>query len=305
MNNIITREERIIFQDIFNLNKKIAKLYNKLTDLEINQLIDTLEYKNIKKYISICQEIENELYQKLDCDKFFIYLEYLQEDLYDNISDYDVICSDFEDLILHKRIYNCILSMETSLIIEDIQNENDDTLDSQRIMLVNTICEDFLNLFIFFLNDFINNPIFNQYKKDLIKAKYKVYFLNNQLEKMFLQNSTQDNIINCFSTADLLTIEQKELHHLVYIYINKYIKKYFSKLLEITDDMYKDDEKVRLSLLYQSLIKSSLEISNIDFRIKSQDGEISNIISKNILENIKDNRGSYHLIKLKSERINI
>ena len=305
MNNIITREERIIFQDIFNLNKKIAKLYNKLTDLEINQLIDTLEYKNIKKYISICQEIENELYQKLDCDKFLIYLEYLQEDLYDNISDYDVICSDFEDLILHKRIYNRISSMETSLIIEDIQNENDDTLDSQRIMLVNTICEDFLNLFIFFLNDFINNPIFNQYKEDLIKAKYKVYFLNNQLEKMFLQNSTQDNIINCFSTADLLTIEQKELHHLVYIYINKYIKKYFPKLLEITDDMYKDDEKVRLSLLYQSLIKSSLEISNIDFRIKSQDGEISNIISKNILENIKDNRGSYHLIKLKSERINI
>ena len=305
MNNIITREERIIFQDIFNLNKKIAKLYNKLTDLEINQLIDTLEYKNIKKYISICQEIENELYQKLDCDKFLIYLEYLQEDLYDNISDYDVICSDFEDLILHKRIYNCISSMETSLIIEDIQNENDDSLDSQRIMLVNTICEDFLNLFIFFLNDFINNPIFNQYKKDLIKAKYKVYFLNNQLEKMFLQNSTRDNIINCFSTAELLTIEQKELHHLVYIYINKYIKQYFPKLLEITDDMYKDDEKVRLSLLYQALIKSSLEISNLDFRIQEQDGEISNRISKNILENIKDNRGNYHLIKLRSERINI
>lgn len=305
MNNIITREERIIFQDIFNLNKKIAKLYNRLTNLEINQLIDTLEYKNIKKYISICQEVENELYQKLDCDKFPLYLEYLQEDLYDNISDYDVICSDFEDLILHKRIYNRISSMETSLIIEDIQNENDDSLDSQRIMLVNTIHEDFLNLFIFFLNDFINNPIFNQYKEDLIKAKYQVYFLNNQLEKMFLQNSTQDNIINCFSTADLLTIEQKELHHLVYIYINKYIKKYFPRFLEITDDMYQDDEKVKLSLLYQALIKSSLEISNLDFRIQEQDGEISNIMSKNILENIKDNRGSYHLIKLRSERINI
>ena len=305
MNNVITREERIIFQDIFNLNKKIAKLYNKLTNLEINQLIDTLEYKNIKKYISICQEVENELYQKLDCDKFPIYLDYLQKNLYDNISDYDVICSDFEDLILHKRIYNRISSMETSLIIEDIQKENDDTLDSQRIMLVNTIHEDFLNLFIFFLNDFINNPIFNKYKEDLIKAKYKVYFLNNQLEKMFLQNSTRDNIINCFSTADLLTIEQKELHHLVYIYINKYIKKYFPKLLEITDDMYKDDEKVRLSLLYQALIKSSLEISNLDFRIQEQDGGISNRISKNILENIKDNRGNYHLIKLRSERINI
>lgn len=305
MNNIITREERIIFQDIFNLNKKIAKLYNRLTNLEINQLIDTLEYKNIKKYISICQEVENELYQKLDCDKFPIYLDYLQKNLYDNISDYDVICSDFEDLILHKRIYNRISSMETSLIIEDIQKENDDTLDSQRIMLVNTIHEDFLNLFIFFLNDFINNPIFNKYKEDLIKAKYKVYFLNNQLEKMFLQNSTQDNIINCFSTADLLTIEQKELHHLVYIYINKYIKKYFPNLLEITDDMYQDDEKVRLSLLYQALIKSSLEISNLDFRIHEQDGEISNRMSKNILENIKDNRGSYHLIKLRSERINI
>ena len=305
MNNIITREERIIFQDIFNLNKKIAKLYNRLTNLEINQLIDTLEYKNIKKYISICQEVENELYQKLDCYKFPIYLDYLQKNLYDNISDYDVICSDFEDLILHKRIYNRISSIETSLIIEDIQKENDDSLDSQRIMLVNTIHEDFLNLFIFFLNDFINNPIFNKYKEDLIKAKYKVYFLNNQLEKMFLQNSTQDNIINCFSTADLLTIEQKELHHLVYIYINKYIKKYFPKLLEITDDMYKDDEKVRLSLLYQALIKSSLEISNLDFRIHEQDGEISNRMSKNILENIKDNRGSYHLIKLRSERINI
>ena len=305
MNNIITREERIIFQDIFDLNKKIAKLYNRLTNLEINQLIDTLEYKNIKKYISICQEVENELYQKLDCDKFPIYLDYLQKNLYDNISDYDVICSDFEDLILHKRIYNRISSMETSLIIEDIQKENDNSLDSQRIMLVNTIHEDFLNLFIFFLNDFINNPIFNKYKEDLIKAKYKVYFLNNQLEKMFLQNSTQDNIINCFSTADLLTIEQKELHHLVYIYINKYIKKYFPNLLEITDDMYKDDEKVRLSLLYQTLIKSSLEISNLDFRIHEQDGKISNRMSKNILENIKDNRRSYHLIKLKSERINI
>ena len=172
-------------------------------------------------------------------------------------------------------------------------------------MIANNIHEDFLTLFIFFLNNYIQDYVYNEYRKDLIKAKYQVYFLNNQLEKMFLQNSTQNNIINCFSTADLLTIEQKELHHLVYIYINKYIKKYFPNLLEITDDMYQDDEKVRLSLLYQALIKSSLEISNLDFRIHKQDGEISNRISKNILENIKDNRESYHLIKLRSERINI
>ncbi len=309
MVDIITKQEKTIFQELFNLNKKIIKLYGNLTTLEYRHLVDSIEYKNNIKYLSLCIELENELYQKLNYQKINVYLDYLQEALYENVSDYDVICCDFEDLLPHKRIYNRLFDTKKSLFIKDIQKEDNNSLKSQKIMIANNIHEDFLTLFIFFLNNYIQDYVYNEYRKDLIKAKYQVYFLNNQLEKMFLNNSIQDNIISCFSMADLFDFEETETNNIICNYINKYIKKYISSLLKITDNMYQDYDNTIQSLFFQALIKTSLEMGNIDFRIKCNNKDnmenMKNTISKKLLEEIRNKRNSYGIIKLRSEGIDL
>ena len=205
----------------------------------------------------------------------------------------------FHELFLIKRIINILDVKETDLIIQDIKSY-DNEFKTSYLTVFHSIKEDFQTLFIYFLNEFINDDDNKIYKNRLIKAKYLICFLEPQLENKLINNDFNNNILISQSTADLLVINNTEYNQLVLSYVKSFMLVYINKLLNIKDYEYVEYNKRVNSLIYQVLIKSIYEMLN--FKISNIVYD-NNRISINILENIKNQKGSYKLIKLRSERI--
>lgn len=293
----LTKEEIEIFEKLITLNKKILKLYEQLVNKPD-------EYEKIIDYLSICLDLENDLYKKLDYSKTEYYLEYLNLDFFKNKFDYDIAISMDLDKASIKRIYTIIMTKENDDIIKNIENNDYSTEDVHNsLILARTIDEDFKRLFAFFLDDLIKQEPNEEFKVRLAKIKYLIYFLNPNLEKELIFKE-EKTFINTFLTADILNANLDDTKKLIITYIIRNLKKYLVLLINTKDEDYQDKDKYFNTLVYEALIKAWLEMSytKINFS-KYKDTDTNNEKSKNIIQKIVKNRNTYGIIKLRTERI--
>ncbi|MCI5701335.1 MAG: hypothetical protein MR266_00965 [Erysipelotrichaceae bacterium] len=297
----LNENEKEVFQKLFDLNKKIYKLYENLINSKNQE-----EYNKNKSYFVICLEIEDELYKKLDFSNIRNYVNYINNDFISKISDYDITISNFYEFALLKRTYNKLILKGRDIDIQYIESENDlqEELEKSRVNLIfSTVLDvDFKNLYIFFLNDWIKKLRNEKIKKKLKKAMYLMYFLNPNLEKDFLENDKPNNYISSYFSKDISNITDTSFKKLLSMYETKYLKKYFNLLFNIKDSEYDKEDNALKILLYDSLIKSCLEMHNIKLnydKAKTSDNDIS----IHMFENIIKNRNTYGIIKLKTEGI--
>ena len=297
----LNENEKEVFQKLFDLNKKIYKLYENLINSKNQE-----EYNKNKSYFVICLEIEDELYKKLDFSNIINYVNYINNDFISKISDYDITISNFYEFALLKRTYNKLILKGRDIDIHYIESENDlqEELEKSRVNLIfSTVLDvDFKNLYIFFLNDWIKKLRNEKIKNKLKKAMYLMYFLNPNLEKDFLENDKPNNYISSYFSKDISNITDTSFKKLLSMYETKYLKKYFNLLFNIKDSEYDKEDNALKILLYDSLIKSCLEMHNINLnydKAKTSDNDIS----IHMFENIIKNRNTYGIIKLKTEGI--
>ncbi len=297
----LNENEKEVFQKLFDLNKKIYKLYENLINSKNQE-----EYEKNKSYFTICLEMEDELYKKLDFSNIGDYVSYISNNFISKISDYDITISNFYEFSLQKRIYNKLilkgrdLDIQCIEIIDDIQE--DDEKNRANLILSTVLDEDFKNLYIFFLNDWIKKIRNKKIKRKLKKAMYLMYFLNPNLEKNFLENDKPNNFISSYFSKDILYITDDSFKKLMNIYETKYLKKYFNLLFNVKDSEYDKEDNALKILLYNSLIKSCLEMHNINLnynRVKTSENDIS----IHMFEDIIKNRNTYGIVKLRTEGI--
>lgn len=297
----LNENEKEVFQKLFDLNKKIYKLYENLINSKNQE-----EYEKNKSYFTICLEMEDELYKKLDFSNIGNYVSYISNNFISKISDYDITISNFYEFSLQKRIYNKLilkgrdLDIQCIEIIDDIQE--DDEKNRANLILSTVLDEDFKNLYIFFLNDWIKKIRNKKIKRKLKKAMYLMYFLNPNLEKNFLENDKPNNYISSYFSKDILYITDDSFGKLMNIYETKYLKKYFNLLFNVKDSEYDKEDNALKILLYNSLIKSCLEMHNINLnynRVKTSENDIS----IHMFEDIIKNRNTYGIVKLRTEGI--
>lgn len=297
----LNENEKEVFQKLFDLNKKIYKLYKNLINSKNQE-----EYKKTKSYFAICLEMEDELYKKLNFSNIRNYVSYIDNDFISEISDYDITISNFYEFALLKRTYNKLILKGRDINIQHIEIENDYQEEEEKnrvkLILSTVVDEDFKNLYIFFLNDW-NKKIRNEkIKKKLKKAMYLMYFLNPNLEKDFLENDKPNNYISSYSSKDILNITDDCFEKLIFKYETKYLKKYFNLLFNVKNSEYDKEDNASKILLYDSLIKSCLEMNNINLNYDKAKTS-NNDISIHMFENIIKNRNTYGIIKLKTEGI--
>ena len=116
----LNENEKEVFQKLFDLNKKIYKLYENLINSKNQE-----EYNKNKSYFVICLEIEDELYKKLDFSNIINYVNYINNDFISKISDYDITISNFYEFALLKRTYNKLILKGRDIDIQYIESEND------------------------------------------------------------------------------------------------------------------------------------------------------------------------------------
>ena len=297
----LNENEKEVFQKLFDLNKKIYKLYENLINSKSQE-----EYEKNKSYFTICLEMEDELYKKLDFSNIGNYVNYINNNFISKISDYDITISNFYEFALLKRTYNKLIlkgrdiNIQGIEIIDDLQE--DDEIKRVNLILSTVLDEDFKNLYIFFLNDWIKKIKNKEIKNKLKKAMYLMYFLNSNLEKNFLENDKPNAYISSYFSKDILNITDTCFEELINKYIHKYLKKFFNLLFNVKDSEYENKENAIKILLYDSLIKSCLEMCNINLNYDSVKAS-NNDISIHMLEKIIKNRNTYGIVKLRTEGI--
>ena len=65
----LQKQDKELIHNMFAIAKKILKLSAYLVKLENNKQKDSLEYKKYQEYLTICLEIEEEYYKKIDINK--------------------------------------------------------------------------------------------------------------------------------------------------------------------------------------------------------------------------------------------
>ena len=114
----ILESEKEIFQKLFDLNKKIYKLYQRLINEPEN-------YEKIVDYITICREVEENLYNELDYERLNIYLRYIDVKFLKEITDYDITLADFYELAIKKRIYTRLKYKDEDSLLQLLEDNKD------------------------------------------------------------------------------------------------------------------------------------------------------------------------------------
>lgn len=290
----------ILIKKIIDISRKIYTINNNIFNLETNNQTNTLEYQKQNKYLEICLEIESELYEQIDFLKIHEYLEYIDQDkLFRTYQDFDILLNPNQELLIKKRIYNRLNSINYSNLIsiyqKDNHSKNDEPAFDHTIFLRNSIHDDIEKLLVYLaLNEAIQEENIN-YKNELLKIKFYLTFLNQNIYYYFKNFShTKLLFLNSRTITDLFGIDNYYYQLILKKYFLKIIKVYINDLLNIKDLDYLDNNlRIRID---EIIIKSFLilnenqDINSLIYDIikKNNKNKTSVSILKNLLTNINN-----------------
>lgn len=256
----LQKQDKELIHNMFAIAKKILKLSAYLVKLENNKQKDSLEYKKYQEYLTICLEIEEKYYKKIDINKIYDYTHYTDtKNLFYVFSDYDLISSNFFDLYPAKRVFNKLTKLGISHFLTIYQNNCDDPNDSfdYKIILTQLIDEEIKSLFSFLIKQEITKEKNSEIKDKLTNIPYIINFLNPSLN-----TQDQDNHYFEILPAFLNTfkITKKDYKALLNVYFQRYIKVVIKSILKMEDKYFQDNLNFFKLAIYLNLLKAFLLI---------------------------------------------
>lgn len=186
---------------LIKITKDIYLYYQKLYELEIHNKKDTKEYNNILNKITSLRKKE-EKYYNLDFSKCMSYINFLNNTLVgENTNTYTIynitnlnytkeylirILSTYNNRIMSNKHITKLIPLELEELIQDKESQK---MLKDGAIIKNSITNDNYKIFMYFLEEQINNKE-NKYLKDkLIKLKYYASYINRDIEKEQLSNN--------------------------------------------------------------------------------------------------------------------
>ena len=287
MQNNLNTDDLNLLNKLFDISKKIFKIYNHEVFFKDNLNL---------KYLDICFEIENELYKEIKDNKLYDYIKYLdQNNSFKTFTDYDLLLDNFTDLFIFKRVYNHLNNISTNKIIKTYQEanikKNDYPSFDVSMFITNQVHDDIERLLSYFLYKSSKNIKNIKFKDELLKLSYLIYYLNPRIENEFKNsNNFQKVILLSNSTSELFNIDSDTYNRILTKYFLRYIKVHVNGLINIHDADYKDDYFKLREIIYEGIIKSYLKLKSHDYNKFLED--FHDIINKN-----KNNKTSALVLK--------
>lgn len=325
-----------ILEEIIKITVIIYNIYNDLYEIELRGQKDTHSYK--LKIEQLMYEIEKEkkLYKdaSLTNAKIEAFKEYLVKQL--SLTTFNIDNSliiknpDKPQNIFARRIIftlnnqikfngdqiEKVLSKELIQFITVMSKKEEKqgiymTLRSS-VEIEKALERDRLNMFLSFLEEYINDEKFGVLKDKLLETKYNIAFINTDIEKdLIVDNFNVQNAIylNSKFNADILGINNKIYSFLKNIYGLDLARSHIYKLSEIRDSEYIDNDKIIDSVYRQCFIRSALLLIDEDIRankdeiIKNQilnGNEISYSSIMEAFEKIEKDKEKHYTISFKA-----
>lgn len=324
MNNFnITKKDLEQIEAILRNNKNIQRLYDKLSELEVQRKKNTKEFKDLLNYISIVIEVEDKLYNEanLTPEKTLSWIKFLKriKDK-DNIIIRRILNNLFQKLTNNYNILINLPNKELSNVLKicgiNLTDQNSKKEEVCKCILIKeSIQKDSYHIFISFLQEETNNPKQKKFNEHLIKSKYEAIFQNKDIELFTLKNNFDlPNNPYIFSPIikDIYNINPKLYTNIKDIIGSKIVSTQIYKILEIKDEEYNNINIVASQIIRQCMIKSYLTLMS-DTKISDVNYELHELIedkdyeelypNHNISENIIINL--FKSIKKDKEKIKI
>lgn len=236
----LTKEEKKLLEEIFEINKIIYPLYEKLCNLELKGEINSLEYKKILSYIKMVkEELEKEVYDKitkLHSNKKSQMVLSINPNK-DNLDEMKNFLRISNSLLLqskHNISFDYIIGLKN--IISDFLNLEEES--REKINNHISICREFYktldfeidNLTLYFIEEEIKKE--NSDYKELVKLKYDFIFTKKELEDEILDNDLKSyNNFRIYSMIQIYNIDANIMKASIDKYTSDNLKKEIEEIL--------------------------------------------------------------------------
>lgn len=320
-NHEITSEDMENIETLIRIVNRIYQIYTKLITLEYEGNQKSVEYKNLLEKLDelrVLEEVHYE-YSKLTNEKIVAWTDYIYTFTSVNTTESPLNClldNDFDHVIYH-RILQSLKNLafenknkqEFELIVQDDKEFEKTSLED----LINTIMEQYQSSLEF--NYAIEKDAYSAFlklfyqqsqndktlKKDFLKIKYILSYINPIMEEELFQNSF--SIPDELYISNKLVTDQYNIPDDVYYYeknnmfLNWALQQIF-RLLEIKDEQHVNN---KLPILLKSLFIRACFLNADEKEI-----EEFNYYYHNLLEKLqtKDNQKSEEVISNCFRKIN-
>ena len=288
-------------QELIILSEKILKIYNKLYNLEINNLKNKDEYKKNIKYLNLLIELEDEIYSNLSDKDISLYIDIIkQSDFNIKLSDFSLIINDIHNSYNLKRILNSLRFEYNKRLIIYLQKENSEEM-ANSLLLNKFISEDIINSYLFIIENSFSKIKNMEYKTSLKMIKYIFSYLNKKIENKYKNNFIIPSKIYLFSKqiANQYEINNKNYKKMLNDFYIENINKELNKIGILDNDdnyIYFEYKKI----LQINLIKAYIVLDKENILLKRK-------IYDKIKENIEEilSYQNNNIISLDLERLNL
>jgi hypothetical protein len=260
--------------------KSILGLYDHLYKLEIEGKSGSEEYTNYLGYLQMAIEVQDKDLAKRHLDGFKIMemILYLAD-----LNHIDGTYGDLESIIMHednKLPIRRVISQLSEIFFEDPNNLKNIIFPNQVLDYINSLSDlnqhitdtfdegtkmskdlndEILMGFLVFLQENIDDKTLNTFKNNLIRTKYNIAYLYDNVEDYFKENSFQITSNVVFNKASNDSFLYKEIR-------NKYgshiVEEQMGEMLKISDIAFRDKNNSFSSILRQCYLRSSFLLMN-------------------------------------------
>lgn len=315
--NDFTKEELTIIESFLKSSQNIKNIYDKLEQLDINNL------KNNEEYITLINKLKKEIIKEnnkyknnnLTTEKKAKIIELLANN--HNLSkkeNINIIINQQDNDLITRRVFN-ILTNQTIPNIDytkkNIPTELLELLNTYGLPIKNNktfkeinnytkiqlaISNDINIIFLSILQENLNLWKYSQYKNNLLKSFYSTLFINKDIEEQLINNNFNMNnniYISSKLTNDLLKSNSIIYNTITSILVEPQLDLHITNLLKIKDNEYNYPSINIYSILTECYIRSLLTFLTND-RIQYLKQQFHYIINNTTYQ--KDNRNSQDTI---------
>lgn len=269
---------------IGKITEKIYRTYNKLYELEINGKKDGEEYNKTLSSLILLSKKEEKIYKKAD----FTYLEFMA--LAQNLKREKIKLFGFDinDILLEKYRNRILKIISDSFKNNDLNNMF--LIDVKKILnsiqndveIYRSFDRDKVNILLLFIEEYITDDNYKEYKNELIKFKYILSFDDKETEADMIMNSF--DVKNSFymsseMISDFLEVNKNYYSIIKTLYGNELFYDSINSLLK-TEDVYTDEAEI---IFNQCMIRTSLMFLKEDAYLKVKEQfykEISKLLDE-------------------------
>lgn len=271
-----------------DITVSISNLYDRLCNLEINGKHNSEEYKKLYEYLLIALDVEKNHYKSMNLNylKIVAFLEYINLDIKNNIWE-GIINQNYNDKIKYrvlKQFLNFLQinqSYYNQYIMDainsgfEIENYEAQTIKDE-IELDLALQSDIDSLFVRYLQDLIDNNLYETYKKQLIMTKYLCSFIENDL--IIINKNLLLNISTFNAVSELQQLPNDEKQEFIKDTQSESLKENIAKIMLPNKKCRKKNTLTKL-LLRDCYIRAQLEVFELPYLVYI-DNEIQNLINK-------------------------